>query len=423
MSNTEKLNEALNCINSGAYANAMELLNPLLNEGNATAQYLMGIMYNNGHGVAKDLKKAEELYLASGNQGLGASYYLLGTMYFKELNELEKAYQSYIAGARLHDKSCINNGKYLLQNKLGVSVTKEEEVRWQLYEAYYDNDMPRLMTDIYYAEGKFSSEFGEELVDLYYYKAKRENDLKAMFTLACAYKHGKGTTQNTTKAVYWLKKLVGQDPNHVLAWLSLYELGEISKDNLLETAKNSNNPKFLKEVKKELGIVEEEQQLTIEEELQLISDLYLNLSESFSLQVYEYCQRHNNLDNLNRLKEKMYEILKASTRSRKMLVAKNVYWVIDAMEQLSGKNYKGEKAAITTMYGTHIQEREWIETTVVEADLQFVEEEEAQLLNCETFEIITIDKHHIQPYLPYLKDGMKVKLHYLRFGTFAGITL
>ena len=241
MSNSEIINGAFNCINNGEYATAIELLNPLLKEEDATAQYLMGFMYNNGHGVAKDLNKAEELYLASGKQGLGASYYLLGTMYFKELNEQEKAYQSYIAGARLHDKSCINNGKYMLQNKLGVSVTKEEEVRWHLYEAYYDNDMPRLMTDIYYAEGKFTPEFGEELVDLYYYKAKHENEIKAMFTLACAYKHGKGTSQNTKKAVYWLKKLVGQDPNHVMAWISLYELGEISKNELLETAEKSNN--------------------------------------------------------------------------------------------------------------------------------------------------------------------------------------
>ena len=108
MSNSEIINGAFNCINNGEYATAIELLNPLLKEEDATAQYLMGFMYNNGHGVAKDLNKAEELYLASGKQGLGASYYLLGTMYFKELNEQEKAYQSYIAGARLHDKSCIN---------------------------------------------------------------------------------------------------------------------------------------------------------------------------------------------------------------------------------------------------------------------------------------------------------------------------
>jgi len=38
----------------GDYANAMRILLPLAENGNANAQYDLGLMYDNGRGVAQD---------------------------------------------------------------------------------------------------------------------------------------------------------------------------------------------------------------------------------------------------------------------------------------------------------------------------------------------------------------------------------
>lgn len=427
MSNTEKINDALNCINQGDYAKAYEQLQPFLKEENATAQYLMGFMYNNGHGVPKDLKKAEELYLTSGKQGVGLSYFYLGAMYFKEMNQPEKAYQSFVEGARLHDKSCIQNGKYMLQNKLGVTVTKEEEARWQLYEAYYDNDMPRLMIDIYYTAGEFTPEFGKEIVTLYYYKAKNENDLRAMFTLACAYKYGKGINQNNEKAIYWLKQLTENNPTHVLAWTSLCDLGEITQEELLEKAKESDDKNFYKEIKKELGIIEEKpENLTLEEELNLIHALYMNLKDEGALQVREFCQKRNNLADLEKLKEELYLVMRELGRRRNSLIAKDIYWLVSLMENVGNTEFRGEKDALKLLHGAHLGNPNWMlieKLEVKEAEYLYTADDQAEFMDCETYELVTMPCSNIQSYIPYLKEGMIVKLHYLRFGTFAGMTL
>ena len=54
---------------SGDYATALKEWMPLAEQGDAVAQYNLGIMYDNGRGVIQDYKTAAEWYTRSAEQG------------------------------------------------------------------------------------------------------------------------------------------------------------------------------------------------------------------------------------------------------------------------------------------------------------------------------------------------------------------
>jgi uncharacterized protein len=67
----------------GDYATALRLWRPLADQGDATAQYNLGVMYGKGQGVPQDDAEAVKWYRKAADQGLAAAQYTLGVMYGK----------------------------------------------------------------------------------------------------------------------------------------------------------------------------------------------------------------------------------------------------------------------------------------------------------------------------------------------------
>lgn len=65
----------------GNYAEAVKLLKPLADSGDAMAQYHLGLLYYNGRGVPEDEKIAVELLTRSANQGNVDAMYQLGNAF------------------------------------------------------------------------------------------------------------------------------------------------------------------------------------------------------------------------------------------------------------------------------------------------------------------------------------------------------
>jgi hypothetical protein len=65
----------------GDYENALREWQPLAEQGDAAAQYNLGIMYAKGQGVAVDDPEAMRLYRKAANQGSPPAQYDLGLMY------------------------------------------------------------------------------------------------------------------------------------------------------------------------------------------------------------------------------------------------------------------------------------------------------------------------------------------------------
>lgn len=88
------------------YKKAVEWHTKSANQGFAKAQFNLGNMYRNGHGVKQDSTKAHEWYTKSANQGHAEAQFILGEMYYdghgvkqddeKHLNGLPKPVKTVI---------------------------------------------------------------------------------------------------------------------------------------------------------------------------------------------------------------------------------------------------------------------------------------------------------------------------------------
>lgn len=67
--------------NTGDYATALRLWRPLAEQGNARAQNNLGVMYENGKGVAEDVNEAVRWYRLAAAQGYSGAQYDLGLAY------------------------------------------------------------------------------------------------------------------------------------------------------------------------------------------------------------------------------------------------------------------------------------------------------------------------------------------------------
>ena len=70
---------------SGDYATALREWTPLAEQGDAKAQYYLGGMYYQGHGVPQNKKTAVKWFTLAAEQGLVGAQYNLGGMYARGL--------------------------------------------------------------------------------------------------------------------------------------------------------------------------------------------------------------------------------------------------------------------------------------------------------------------------------------------------
>ena len=75
------IDEGQAAYNAGDYATALRLWRPLADQGNARAQNNLGVMYENGKGVAQDGNEAVRWYRLAAAQGYGGAQYDLGLAY------------------------------------------------------------------------------------------------------------------------------------------------------------------------------------------------------------------------------------------------------------------------------------------------------------------------------------------------------
>ena len=65
----------------GGYATAFKTIQPLAAQGDARAQFSLGVMYLNGHRVSQDSTEADKWFRLSVAQGNAYAQYNLGALY------------------------------------------------------------------------------------------------------------------------------------------------------------------------------------------------------------------------------------------------------------------------------------------------------------------------------------------------------
>ena len=99
----------------GDYAAALREWRPLAAQGNASAKFNLGVMYDNGQGVTQDYREAVRLYLLAAAQGYAKAQFNLGLMY----NNGKGVIQDYREAVRLYGLAAAQ-GNASAQNNLGA---------------------------------------------------------------------------------------------------------------------------------------------------------------------------------------------------------------------------------------------------------------------------------------------------------------
>jgi len=119
--------EAAAAFAAGDYAKALQQTRPLAEKGDPRSQYAMGVLYENGFAVAKDLKLAAAWYLKSAKQGNTDAQYNLGAMYEHGVGmpvNYPEAARWYRPAAEQGDIDALSNLGVLYQGGKGVPQDK-----------------------------------------------------------------------------------------------------------------------------------------------------------------------------------------------------------------------------------------------------------------------------------------------------------
>jgi len=77
----DELSDGVDAYRRGDYAEAIRLWRPLAEQGNASAQNNLGVMYDNGRGVPQDDAETVKWYRLAAKQGIARAQSNLGVMY------------------------------------------------------------------------------------------------------------------------------------------------------------------------------------------------------------------------------------------------------------------------------------------------------------------------------------------------------
>ncbi len=158
------------------YAEAVKLFRKAAEQGDADAQYNLGLCYDNGWGVVENKPEAVRWYREAAEQGISNAQYNLGW--------------------------CYSHGE-------GVVEDKTEAVKWYRKAAEQGHANAQHNLGLYYDFGWGVVKDKNEAV-IWYRKAAEQGIANAQYNLGVCYEYGSGVVKNKPEAVSWYRKAAEQ---------------------------------------------------------------------------------------------------------------------------------------------------------------------------------------------------------------------
>lgn len=175
--------KGLSALNAQDFPSAHRMLSLASEMGHAGAAYLLGTMYEEGHGVAVNAKRAAEAYRTAASAGNLAAIYRLGVLY----SEGRGVVCDYAAANRLLGvaaKQNFGNAKAILEE---LRRRKHKKAAEKVYS----------ISSVLYRRGEVT-----EAIRFRMMSAKLGN-ARAMFMLGCHFEFGDGLPMDREKAAAW----------------------------------------------------------------------------------------------------------------------------------------------------------------------------------------------------------------------------
>lgn len=117
--------------NRGDYATALHEWRPLAEQGDALAQFNLGVLYRKGRGAPQDDVQARQWFEKAAAQGQVKAQFNLGTLYFNG-EGVAKDYQQAFRWFRL----AADQGEALAQTKIAIMYDEGQGVPQDIVQAY-----------------------------------------------------------------------------------------------------------------------------------------------------------------------------------------------------------------------------------------------------------------------------------------------
>ncbi len=177
-------------------------------QGYVKAQYNLAVCYYNGAGVTKDMAKAVEWYQKAAEQGFAEAQYRLGVCYangygvakdmVKAVEWYQKAAEQGFAEAQYRLGVCYQNGDGII-----------EAIEWYQKAAEQGFAEAQYRLGVCYQNGDGVDKNIIEAIE-WYQKAAEQGFAEAQYRLGVCYQNGDGVDKNMTKAVELYRKAAAQ---------------------------------------------------------------------------------------------------------------------------------------------------------------------------------------------------------------------
>eukprot|EP00232_Nephroselmis_pyriformis_P003606 CAMPEP_0182909502 /NCGR_PEP_ID=MMETSP0034_2-20130328/35782_1 /TAXON_ID=156128 /ORGANISM="Nephroselmis pyriformis, Strain CCMP717" /LENGTH=962 /DNA_ID=CAMNT_0025045759 /DNA_START=420 /DNA_END=3305 /DNA_ORIENTATION=- len=190
-------------------------------QGDASSQFNLGVCYEKGQGVEKDLSQASNWYLKAAEQGVPSAQFNLGVFYEKGQGlpqDWSKAAHWYkMAGEQGHAKAQFNLG-VCYDNGQGLARDCTQAAEWYRRAAQQGHAAAQFNLGVCYEKGQ-GAEQNAKHAATWYRKAAEQGVASAQFNLGVFLAKGEGVEQDWVEAVKWYRKAAEQ--GHAKAQASL----------------------------------------------------------------------------------------------------------------------------------------------------------------------------------------------------------
>ncbi|MFZ5482901.1 MAG: tetratricopeptide repeat protein [Pseudomonadota bacterium] len=194
--------QGLAAYRAGDYTTAMKHWKPLAESGDAAAQYNLGVMYDNGQGVALDYKEAATWYRKAAEQGDADAQINLGLMYHNGqgvAQDYKEAAAWYRKAAEQGYAKAQNNLGVMYDNGQGVAQDYKEAVAWYRKAAEQGHAGAQFNLGLMYANGQGVLQDYLQAAD-FYQSAADQGHAGAMNNLGVLFRNGQGLPVSTVIA-------------------------------------------------------------------------------------------------------------------------------------------------------------------------------------------------------------------------------
>jgi TPR repeat protein len=196
--------------------------------GSTTSMGNLGIIYENGYGVAQDYAKAREWYKKAADNGDARAMRALGVLYADGSGVTQdyiKAREWYKKAADKDNATAMTNLGWLYENGRGVAQDYAKAHEW--YKKAADKDDATAMTNlgVLYEHGRGVAQNYAKARELYE-RAADQGNATAMVDLGMLYENGRGAAQDYVKAREWFEKAADKGDSSAKAKLEQLSISE-----------------------------------------------------------------------------------------------------------------------------------------------------------------------------------------------------